>query len=71
MAENGNGKTVTWKWLVGVLITLLFLIAGGFMAGLQSDVKALAKEKVDKDRYECDMQRMEKKLDYIIERVGR
>lgn len=68
---NGNGKSVTWKWLVGVLVTLLFLVAGGVLADIRGDVKALTREKVDKDRYECDMARVEKKLDYIIERLGR
>lgn len=73
MAEgNKNGKNgVTWKWLVGVLLTLLLLIGGGVMANLQADIKALDRDKVDKDRYDKDQQRVEHKLDYIIGQIDK
>lgn len=54
MAEN-NGKSVTWKWLVGFLVAVLLLIAGAVFAGIQSDIRALQKEKVDKEQYYLDV----------------
>jgi len=77
---NGNGKngSVTWKWLVGVLVALLFIVAGSVMAGMQSDIKALRAEKVDKEQYYRDiaelkagMGKMDLKLDRLLEQRGR
>ena len=78
---NGNGKgsgSVTWKWLVGVLITLLFIVAGSVMAGMQSDIKTLRAEKVDKEQYYRDIAevkagvgKIDNKLDRLLEQRGR
>jgi uncharacterized protein YpmS len=72
---NGNGKSVTWKWLVGILVGLLFLIAGSVLSGMQADIKSLRAEKVDKEQYYRDigevktrMENMDGKLDRLIQR---
>lgn len=73
-----NGKNITWKWLVGILLTLLLMVGSyaaasikerADMAHLRIDV--MQEKKVDKDRYECDMNRIEKKLDILIERPSK
>lgn len=52
MAEsNGSGKYPTWKWLVGVLVGILLLTAGGWVSRIESRMT----EKVDKDQYRCDI----------------
>lgn len=66
-------KNVTWKWLVGILITLL-LMFGSYAAASLKDRTEKAHEKIDKlqeskvdiERYNCDMSRFEKKLDALI-----
>jgi uncharacterized protein YpmS len=73
-----NGKPITWKWIVGVLLTLL-LIVGSFAAASVKEradtahlrIDVMQEKKVDKDRYECDMNRIEKKLDTLIERTSK
>ena len=50
---------------------MLFLIVGGFVAGLQSDVKALSREKVDKDQYCRDIKEIKESLKDIQDYVRR
>ncbi|MHB8110506.1 MAG: hypothetical protein ACYDHW_10800 [Syntrophorhabdaceae bacterium] len=66
---NGNGKSVTWKWLVGFLVTVLLLAAGGVMAGIQNEqarqaleLRTLQREKVDKDQYCRDISEIKDSL---------
>lgn len=51
MAENGNGKYPTWKWLVSILIGVVLLSAGGWITRVETKMG----EKVDKDQYRLDI----------------
>ena len=63
---NGNGNgSVTWKWLVGILFTLLLATAGGLLADTrdsigkaQDKIECLQKDKLDKEQYYRDLQEM-------------
>lgn len=68
---NGNGKSVTWKWLVGILVGLLFLIAGSVLSGMQADIKTLSREKVDKDQYCRDISEIKESLKDIQKYIRR
>ena len=60
---NGNGKgSVTWKWVVGVLVGVLMLIASSVLSGMQTDIKALHQNKVDKDQYCRDISEIKDSL---------
>jgi hypothetical protein len=76
MGQSGNN--ITFKWLVGILICLLMGTAGFALASISSRaedahkrINALQEKKIDVDRYTCDMARIEKKLDILIERQGK
>lgn len=73
--ENGNGK-VTYKSLVGIGVVVILSLIGivfGFLQNGQAkaDVKIeiLQKDKLDKEQYRCDMERIERKLDRVIEKA--
>jgi hypothetical protein len=75
--ENGN-RYISWKVWAGILAGFVMLFGGVAIASLQSNISdahvriiALQKEKVDKDRYDCDISRIERKLDILIERKDR
>lgn len=68
---NGNGKSVTWKWLVGILAGLLILIAGSVLSGMQSDIKVLKAEKVDKEQYYRDVNEIKEGLKDIQRYIRR
>ena len=75
---NGNGKSVTWKWLVGILFTLLLIAAGSVFAGFQNEqtrqateLRMLQKEKVDKEQYYRDLNGINAKLNTIDEYIRR
>ena len=68
---NGNGP-VTWKWLVGILFTLVLLTAGGFLADtraniakVENKVECVEKEKLDKEQYYRDLQEMKSAITRI------
>jgi hypothetical protein len=68
---NGNGKSVTWKWLVGVLAGLLILIIGSVLSGMQIDIKVLKAEKVDKEQYYRDVNEIKEGLKDIQRYIRR
>ncbi len=68
---NGNGKSVTWKWLVGFLAGLLLLIAGSVLSGMQTDIKTLKTEKVDKEQYYRDVNEIKEGLKDIQRYIRR
>ena len=68
---NGNGKSVTWKWLVGVLAGLLILIIGSVLSGMQIDIKVLKAEKVDKEQYYRDVNEIKEGLKDIQKYIRR
>ena len=60
---NGNGKNgVTWRWMVGILIGILILVAGSVLSGMQTDIKTLHQNKVDKDQYCRDISEIKESL---------
>ena len=77
MTENGNGK-VTYKTVASIAIVVILALVGtafGFLQNgqVKSEVKIeqLQKEKLDKEQYRCDMDRIERKLDRVIEKATR
>ena len=68
---NGNGKSVTWKWLVGFLAGLLLLVAGSVLSGMQTDIKTLKTEKVDKEQYYRDVSEIKEGLKDIQRYIRR
>ena len=68
---NGNGKSVTWKWLVGFLAGLLLLVAGSVLSGMQTDIKVLKAEKVDKEQYYRDVNEIKEGLKDIQRYIRR
>lgn len=73
-----NGKSVTFKWLVGVLVTVvlsLILLGVNHTVGAidKVDRKAeyLEKSKLDKLDYQRDQGRLDKKLEKMDEKLDR
>jgi len=59
---NMNGKSVTWQWLVGVLVVLLFAAGGVLLADnkasvqkIEVKVEQVQERKVDKEQYYRDI----------------
>jgi len=36
VAENGSDRTITWKWLVGILVFVVFALLGSLAANIQT-----------------------------------
>ncbi len=53
MAENGNGKYLSWKWVVGLAIA----IAGWLIVQGVGSINAQIERKVDKATYEAEKAR--------------
>ena len=75
MTENGNGK-VTYKTVASIAIAIILALVGtafGFLQNGQvkadTKIEQLQKEKLDKEQYRCDMDRIERKLDRVIEKA--
>ena len=67
-----NGKNVTWQWLVGILLILLFAAGGILLADNKAKVQKnetkieqIQREKVDKDQYYRDIGEIKDSLKYI------
>jgi len=59
---NMNGKSVTWQWLVGVLVVLLFAAGGVLLADNnakvqrnETKIEQMQEKKVDKEQYYRDI----------------
>jgi len=57
-----NGKNVTWQWLVGILVVLLFAAGGILLADNKASVRKnevkieqVQENKVDKEQYRLDI----------------
>jgi hypothetical protein len=68
---NGNGKSVTWKWLVGILVGILLLIGGSVLSGMQADIRMLRAEKMDKEQYYRDVSEIKESLKEIQKYIRR
>ena len=76
---GGNGSNVTWKWLVGVLFSLLILIGGIVIADNRAvvqknndKIESIQEKKVDKEQYYRDigvimstLEKIETKIDKL------
>lgn len=72
--QNGN-TYISWKWLVGILVTL-FLAASGLIVNdtrigisdAKTKIECLQKEKVDKDQYKADIKEIKENLTFLVKR---
>jgi hypothetical protein len=60
--KNGNGKYISWEFISITLITIVLGMLGYFLADVQGQVRT----KVNQTQYDCDMTKIDKKLDMII-----
>lgn len=58
-----NGEKKYLQWIAVLLLTLILGMLGYFL----NDVQGQVRSKVDKQQYDCDMNRIEKKIDYLID----
>ena len=71
-----NGKNVTWQWLVGVLLILVFAAGGIIVADTRTGVsnavvkiEVLQKEKLDKEQYRLDIAEIKDALKSIAVKI--
>lgn len=71
--DNGNGRSVTWKWLVGILMAVVLAVTGGIISDTRSGIseakakcETLQKEKVDKEQYRVDLMEIKGDLKTLI-----
>lgn len=71
-------NNVTWKWLVGVLLSLLLLVGGMVIADNrvvvmknQDKIEEIKKDKVDKEQYYRDIADIKNTLDKIDLKVDK
>lgn len=68
--RDENGKSVSWRWLAIVAIGLIITVIGAVISDTRNSIgraEAQIATKVDRDQYRCDMERIEKKLDKLID----
>jgi uncharacterized protein YpmS len=73
---NGNNETfISWKWLVGILISIVILIAGFVVSDTRcaiddanKEIKKLEDKKLDKEIYYRDIRDIKDNLDYLVKR---
>ena len=58
-----NGEKKYLQYIAALLLTLILGMLGYFL----NDVQGQVRSKVDKAQYDCDMNRIEKKIDYLID----
>ena len=73
-----NGKNVTWQWLVGILVVLLFAAGGVLLADNKAKVQKnetkieqIQERKVDKEQYYIDIADIKKTLVAIDGKIDR
>jgi uncharacterized protein YpmB len=70
---NGDDKEKypTWKWIVGILVLVVMMMSGGYINKLDSEVSSLKREKLDRAQYDCDMAKLETKIDKMDGKLDR
>ena len=75
---NGDRTYISWKWIVWLLITIVFgatsLIINDTRIGIseaKTRIEMLQKEKVDKEQYQCDIKEIKDGLNFLIKREMR
>ncbi|MFA5340300.1 MAG: hypothetical protein WC332_00845 [Clostridia bacterium] len=74
-SNGGNGnRFITWRAIVYGLATILFICLTGIITDTrltvsqaQDKIEKLQTHKVDMEQYRCDIQRIEGKLDKLID----
>lgn len=73
MANNENTTFISWRWLVGILIAVVFaasgIIIGDTRVGVseaKNRIEQLQKDKVDYERYNCDIKEIKDDLKTLI-----
>ncbi len=73
-----NGKNVTWQWLVGVLLILVFAAGGVILADNKAEVQKtnvkieqMQEKKVDKEQYYIDIADIKGALKGISEKIDK
>jgi len=73
-----NGKNVTWQWLVGVLLILVFAAGGIIVADTRTGVKdavvkieVLQEKKLDKEQHYRDMVEIKGMLKDIVVKIDK
>ena len=71
-----NGKNVTWQWLVGILVLLLFAAGGILLADNKAKVQKnetkieqIQEKKVDKEQYRIDISEIKDTLKTIVAKL--
>lgn len=74
IADQGTERFPTWKWLVGGLITFIFILVGAGVSDMQGKIndlhkkqEQLVKDKLDKDQYYRDLAEIKTTLTKIHE----
>lgn len=75
---NLNGKNVTWQWLVGILVVLLFAAGGALLADNkakvqknETQIEQMQERKVEKDQYYRDIADVKDALKAIDEKIDK
>ena len=63
MAET-NSRTVTWKWLVGILVLIVLSMTGAWAWDITTRVALVEKNMVSREQFN----RLEDKIDRLLER---
>ena len=73
-----NGRNVTWQWLVGVLLILVFAAGGIILADtkaevqkVQGKVEQVQEKKVDKEQYYRDIGEIKQALIKIADKLDK
>ena len=65
-ASQNNGRYPSWQWIAVTLVAILIGVSGYLYAGLAGTVSDLGREKLDKEIYYRDMDRIEGKVDRVL-----
>ena len=73
-----NGKNVTWQWLVGILVVLLFAAGGILLADNKASVRKnevkieqVQEKKLDKELYYRDIGEIKETLKDIVAKIDK
>jgi len=59
-----NSRTVTWKWLVGILVLIVLSMTGAWAWDITTRVALVEKNMVSREQFN----RLEDKIDRLLER---
>lgn len=66
--EHSNGtRYPTWQVIAAVLISILIGLTGYMFAGMATAIADLSRQKLDKEVYFRDMDRLQRKMDKVLD----